>query len=125
MSQKYDIPKAKHFPLVVTTFVLKDLKHIHSWLIMIYLPCSKACSCSQGKKDDKGQHARCLSSSTRNWSAHHVAMPFFFSSHLFTTCPQLNQGLTCPAYQHAPSGICFWSNKASAFLQSANRGMNW
>ena len=79
----------------------------------------------QRKKTDKGQHARCLSSSTRNWATQHVAMFVFFSLRLFTTCPQLSQGLTCPAYQHAPSGICFWSTKASAFLQSADRGMNW
>ena len=35
MSQKYDISKGKHFPLVMTAFVLKDQKHIHSWLIMM------------------------------------------------------------------------------------------
>ena len=59
MSQKYDIPKGKHFPLIMATFPLKDLKYIHSWLIMMYLPCSKACCCSQGKKEDKGQQSAC------------------------------------------------------------------
>lgn len=53
MSQKYDISKGKHFPLVMTAFVLKDQKHIHSWLIMMLLPCSKAFCCSKGKKQTK------------------------------------------------------------------------